>query len=167
MAIDANTHLIDDQRLQMVVLWDLGPPKPEAPKRPKFVAPASTKEGDPEYDLAKIEFREIMEQYDADLRAYGRAKTEFADWNKRYGGPYEIFNMFSCDAEDALARDPKRYCISARTRGHERRPNQGLPEGLKPGRGHFENLKRIEAGESDLAAARRADPVFGQQELRP
>jgi hypothetical protein len=169
MAADANTHMIDDQRLQTVVLWDMGPPKPEPPKKPRWVAPNGTKEGDPDYDLAKLEFKGVLEQYEDDLRTYGRAKQEYAEFQKQWGGPYECLGVgpyFSVDAWDAIQRDPKRYCVSSRTRGYGNRPNQGLPDGVKPGRGHFENLKRIEAGESDLALARARDPVFGQQELR-
>jgi hypothetical protein len=155
-------NLSGDLNLTYVYLWDLGPSKPVAPKRPD--TPAG-KKGEPEYDLAMIEFRGVLEKYDEDLRAYGRDKINFAEWQKKQGGPIEM-RFWSVDAADALERDPKRYCVSARTRGYGNRPNQGLPEGMKPGKGHFENQARIAAGESDLEAARRSDPVFGQQEVR-
>lgn len=162
MAADANVHMIVDRGTQMVVLWDLGPQKPVPPKRPN--APKG-KEGDPEFDLAKIEFQEELDDYQAALKAYSTAKIDYAKWLKDVGGPIER-TMWSCDADDALARDPKRYCISASTRGHANAPNRGLPEGQKPGKGHIEQQKRIEAGEADMVQLRKSDPVFGAQELR-
>lgn len=162
MAQDANNHLVADQVQQFVYLWDLGPTQPKMPERPK--APAG-KEGDPDFELKKLEFQEVLEAYQAALKTFRREKAEFEDWQQRNGGPIEL-RMFSVDAWDALQRDKRRYCISARTRGHERRPNQGLPEGLKPGHGHAAQLERERAGEADLEAARRRDPVFGQQEMR-
>lgn len=162
MASDANTHMIQDRGTQMVVLWDLGPQKPTAPKRP---AAPKGKEGDPEFDLAKIEFQDVLDEYQTALKAFGQAKKDYADWLKRVGGPIEL-TMWSCDAADSLARDPKRYCVSAATRGHEKLPNRGLPEGIKPGQGQIEQQRRIAAGDSDLEQLRRRDPVFGEQELR-
>ena len=152
-----------DNQTMMVVLWDLGPSKPEAPKRP--VAPKGNA-GDPEFDLALIEFKQEIEDYEAALKAYRQAKIDFAKFQERYGGPYEI-TQWSVDAADTLARDPNRYCISSRTRGYERAKNGGLPAGLKPGHGHAENLRRQQEGYADLEEARRRDPVFGTQEVRP
>lgn len=146
-----------------VMLWDIGPTKPVAPKRP--VAPKG-KEGDPEHDLAVIEFKQELEDYDAELKAFKSAKAEYADWQKRQGGAVEL-RMFSCDAYDALERSPKRYFISASTRGYEKLKNSGLPEGHQPGHGHEENIRRAQAGEAEFAAARASDPVFGNPELRP
>lgn len=151
-----------DNASMKVWLWDLGPSKPEAPKRPK--APVG-KEGDPEYDLAMVDFREALGDYETGLKAYKQAKLDYADFEKRFGGPYEIL-MWSCDASDALDRAPKRYHISARTRGHEKAKNGGLPAGVQPGHGHAENLRRMAEGDADLAAAMRRDPVFGEQEMR-
>lgn len=151
-----------DNAAMMVVLWDLGPQKPEPPVRPE--APQG-KEGTPAYDLAMVDFRQSLEEYDAALKAHKQAKTDFADFEKRYGGPYEI-SMWSCDAEDALSRDPTRYCISSKTRGHGRKHNGGLPRHLKPGHGHEENLRREAEGYADAAAVRRTDPVFGPLEAR-
>jgi len=54
--------------------------------------------------------------------------------------------------------------MSARTRGFENLPNGGLPGTMKPGKGHEENMRREREGEGDIAAARKADPVFGQLE---
>jgi len=152
-----------DNRLMHVFLWDLGPSKPAAPKRPK--APVG-KEGDPEYDLAMIEFTEAKADYESELKAYKQAKLDYADFEKRYGGPYEIM-QWSCDAQDTLTRDPDRYCISSRTRGYEKLKNGGLPAGMKPGHGQAENLRRLAEGNADLAEARRRDPQFGELEARP
>ena len=146
-----------------VVLWDIGPTKPVAPAKPAL---PKGKEGEPEFDLAMIEFKESLEEYAEALKAYGRAKTEYAKWQKDQGGAIEL-KMFSCDAHDALARDPKRYHISSSTRGHEKLKNFGLPDGVKPGKGQAENIRRAQEGEAEFAAARARDPVFGNPELRP
>jgi hypothetical protein len=162
MASDANHHMVADQGDMMVYLWDLGPKEPKAPKRPDV---PQGKEGNPEYDLAVIEFKEKLEGYEQALKEFRRAKDDHAAFRKTYGGPYEI-RMWSCDAADALARDEHRYRISSRTRGYEKLKNRGLPEGLTPGHGHEENLRREQEGDAELLAARRRDPVFGTQEMR-
>jgi hypothetical protein len=146
-----------------VILWDIGPTKPVPPIKPPL---PKGKEGEPEFDLAMIEFKEHLEEYADGLKAYGRAKQEYAKWSKDQGGAIEL-RFFSCDAHDALARDPARYHISASTRGYEKLKNHGLPPGHKPGRGHQENLRRAEEGEAEFAAALARDPVFGNPELRP
>lgn len=148
-----------DNRSMMVVLWDLGPSKPVQPKRPK--APTG-KEGDPAFELAKVEFAEELEEYQAEMKAHKQAKIDFAEFEKRYGGPYEI-PMWSCDANDALERGQGRYCISSKTRGYEKTKNGGLPEGVKPGHGQAENERREREGIADFEAARRSDPVFGAE----
>lgn len=164
--------------IQQVILWDIGPSKPVAPKRPDL---PKGKEGEPEYDLAKIEFAEALEEYQEALKTWKRQKTEFADWHKQNGGPVEI-SMWSCDAFDALQRDAAnapvatnkageevkqlRYFVSSRTRGHSHLPNRGLPPGRKPGQGQSELERRMREGDADMVNARRADPVFGQQEIR-
>jgi hypothetical protein len=173
-----------------VILWDIGPHKPSPPKRPD--APKG-KPGQPEYDLSMLEFKEGLEAYEAALKAYGMAKIEYANWQKKEAGAIEL-TMYSCDASDSLARDaanaplvpvldeagnpvldevgePKmvkrlRYFISASTRGHERLKNHGLPDGAKPGQGQAENMRRQREGEDEFMQARRADPVFGQEMVR-
>lgn len=142
-----------------VVLWDIGPSKPKAPDRP--VAPKG-KEGDPEFDLKLIEFKQELDDYGEALKAFKQAKIDHAAWHKKNGGAIEL-PMYSCDAHDALERDPKRYFISASTRGHEKDANYGLPEGCKPGHGQAENVRRAQEGMADYLAARKADPVFGQE----
>jgi hypothetical protein len=176
MSTSGNTDLPPNSfDIQQVILWDIGPSKPVAPKRP--VVPKvmkESKEGDPEYDLAKIEMAELLEEYAEALKRWKQAKIEYAAWGDR--GPVEL-SFWSCDAADALARDAAavaesrqselRYYVSSRTRGHGNRPNRGLPEGRKPGKGQAELERRAREGDADLVAARAADPVFGQQEIRP
>jgi hypothetical protein len=137
--------------------------------------PKGGKEGNPEYELAKVEFAEALEDYQAALKAWKKAKDDHAEWHKRNDGPVEI-QMWSCDAHDALMRDQtavtegrqamRRYYVSSRTRGNTNLPNRGLPDGLKPGSGQAELERRMREGDADLLAARAADPVFGQQEIR-
>lgn len=155
------------REISQVWLWDCGPPKPVAPKRP---VPPKGRDGDPEYDLAMIDFRESMDEYQKGLKIFGLQKDAFADFEKRYGGPYLVC-MWSADAQDALANDARavkdgrqdrlRYFISSRTRGYEKLPNGGLPPLLKPGHAHEDNLRREREGDADMVAARRSDPVFG------
>jgi hypothetical protein len=178
-----------------VIMWDIGPHKPIAPKRPKT---PTGKLGQPDFDLAMVEFKEQLEDYEAELKAYSRAKQEYAAWQKNEGGAIERV-MWSVDAFDALERDaatapivtvpvidadgntvldeatgePKtkevkmlRYYISASTRGHERVKNHGLPDGAKPGKGQAENMRRQREGEDEFLRARAADPVFGQEIFR-
>lgn len=171
--IKINSNMTTDADSSQVWLWDCGPPKPEPPKRP--VAPKG-KEGEPEFDLSMIEFGEALIEYGAQLKTYSARKVEHADFVRRYGGPY-LIKWWSADAKDALDNDGRavaegrqtrrRYFMSSRTRGHEKLPNGGLPENMRPGHGHAENLRREEEGDAELVQARRTDPIFGAQELRP
>lgn len=159
----ADFQAMADQSVMHVWLWDLGPAKPVAPVRPK--APTE-KEGTPAYDLAMVDFREAIADYEAALKIHKLARDAYLDFERRFGGPHEIM-QFSCDAQDTLVRDPKRYCVSSRTRGSSSLKNRGLPIGVKPGPGQAEQERREREGESELAAIRRADPVFGTHEARP
>lgn len=169
-------HALADQGSMHVWMWDMGPPKPVLPARPK--APTE-KEGTPAYDLAMIDFREAISEYESAMQTYKRARDEFKDFETRFGGPHEIM-QFSCDALETLfgvpkqegiparpPRDAKRYCISSRTRGYANLKNRGLPIGVKPSHGQAAQELREAAGEAEFAAIRRADPVFGNQEARP
>jgi hypothetical protein len=176
MSTSGNTDLPPNSfDIQQVILWDVGPMKPVAPKRPSIPEILKKgKEGDAEYDLAKIEMAELLEDYATALKRWKQDKIEYAAWGDR--GAIEL-PFWSCDAADALANDAKavadgrqaslRYYISARTRGHGNLPNLGLPEGKKPGKAQAEQERRAREGDADLVAARKADPVFGQQEIRP
>lgn len=164
--------LIEANASLRVWVWDCGPEKPVPPERP--IAPKGV-EGDPEYDLAKLDFRELLEKYDDDLRRYGEQKKEYAEFQKRMGGPVEIW-QWSVDARDTFRHDARaveqgrqkklRYYLSSRTRGYEKLKNRGLPVGIKPGHGHQANLERQIAGDKEFIAALKADPQFGQ-ELTP
>ena len=63
-----------------------------------------------------VEFRAELETYEAALKAYRQDKADYAEWEQKDGGAKEL-TMWSCDANDALTRDPARYFISATTRG--------------------------------------------------
>jgi hypothetical protein len=155
-------QMVEDLGTLKVWLWDIGPKKPLPPKRP--TVPVG-KTGDPEYDLLMVEFKEGLEDYEAALRAYSKAKKGHAEWASKMGGAIEL-EMWTCDATDALSRDPNRYYISSRTRGHEKTPNRGLPSQVKEGHGQADLERRRAEQDVDLEAARRSDPIFGQQELR-
>lgn len=152
--------LMIDQHTDMVVLWVMPPDRPQPPKRP---VPPKGQVGEPEYDLEMIEFRDAMEGYEADLRKYKAAKEAYAEFEDKYGGPYEIVQK-SVDAADSLARDPKRFRISSKTRGYERLKNKGLPQGVEPGHGQAEQEERARQANVDLETLRRSDPVFGSSE---
>ena len=158
--------------ISRVWIWDCGPPKPTPPKRP---VPPEGKDGESKYELAKLDFREALEAYDAELRTFQQRKREFADFETRFGGPY-LIAQWSADAQETFAHDEravregrqekKRYYMSSRTRGYQNLPNGGLPAVMKPGHGHEENLRREREGEADIAYAKKNDPVFGQEKLR-
>jgi len=173
ISINEFTKITDhsaSREVAMVYLWDIGPQAPAQPKRPE--APKG-KEGEPSYELAKVDFDVALEVYKADLTSFAARKAEFERFDAQNEGPIE-HKMWSVDARDALARDAeavkagrqsaKRWFMSARTRGFENLPNGGLPGTMKPGKGHEENMRREREGEGDIAAARKADPVFGQLE---
>jgi hypothetical protein len=161
------SNLIDMHVDLRVYLWDCGPEKPVLPTRPK---PPEGVEGDPEYDLAVLEFQEVFETYSAALKTHRQRVAEYADWELRHGGPIE-HGFWSCDARDALQNDARavaegrqvrpRWHLSSRTRGYEKLPNHGLPAGMIAGRGHDANVERQRQGAELLEQARRADPVFG------
>lgn len=163
------SNLIDAHADMKVWLWDCGPVEPDLPEPPE--APTG-KEGDPKFDLAKLQFKRKLRAYEDDLILYEKRLAEFKEWHKHYGGPIELL-MWSVDARDALANDAKavaeerqpalRYYISARTRGYDKLKNGGLPAGMKPGHGHQAQVERQVAGEKEFVAAMKADPVFGQE----
>lgn len=163
------SNLIDAHAASKVWVWDCGPHEPHLPEAPE--AP-SGKDGDPKYDLAKLVYRRALKAYEGALEQYERDQKEFDAWKKHNGGPIELL-MWSVDARDALQNDARavkegrqerhRYYVSARTRGHEKLKNGGLPIGMKPGHGHQANVDRQLAGEKEFFAAMKADPQFGQE----
>ena len=161
--------LIDAHAASKVWLWDCGPEKPKQPVRPDE---PHGKKGDPDYELAVIEWEEVKEKYADDMKRFRRMKEERAAWETHMGGPIERM-MWSVDARDALANDARavqegrqsrlRYYISSRTRGYEKLKNRGLPIGLTPGHGHQAEVERQIAGDKEFVAALKADPQFGQE----
>ncbi len=144
--LDGRSRLVDDQPPLYFKIWDLGPKEPMPPKKPDL---PKGKEGEPEHDLAMIEFRGALAVYEAELIAYGKAKKDFADWHQRYGGPYQI-EWLSPDAREALANDRLRYV-------------EKLPKGVKPGKYQHEQTERAEQAKRDLQTLAARDPVFGNQ----
>ena len=158
---------------QRVWLWDIGPFKPVPPEKPEL---PKAKAGTPEYDWQAMEYRAAIADYEQAMVVYRAARLDYETWHTRYGGPIE-HPMWSCNAQDALKWDAlaveekrqpgRRWFISSRTRGYKNLPNHGLPEGMKPGRGQAENLRREAESRSDLQRVLREDPVFGaEQEFR-
>jgi hypothetical protein len=155
-------ELAKDVGALRVWLWDIGPRKAIPPKRPDV---PKGEHGSAEYDLAMIEFQEIKDKYETDLRRYSEQRKEYAKWQEDMGGAIET-EWWKVDADDALERDPNRYYVSSRTRGLSHLPNRGLPAGVKQGHGQAEIERRRREGDESLEEARRRDPVFGEQELR-
>lgn len=153
--LDGAPQHVGDFPSALVRLWDVGPLEPVAPKRPDL---PKGKEGDPDYDLALIDFRGALATYETDLKAYGAAKKAFADWNKTYGGPYEIVNYHSADAYDALTNDPERYFVS-----RSDFPNHGLPKGRKPGPYHEAQKKQWAEDARQTRRLADQDPIFGRK----
>ena len=161
--------MANNAEVSKVWIWDIGPEKPVNPKKP--VAPKG-RDGDPEYDLACVEFKEALKDYEEDRERYKKALKDHADFERKFGGPFE-FSQWSCDARNTFDYDADavkdgrqtrlRFYLSSRTRGNSQATNGGLPEGLKPGHGQADILRREREGMEDLIAARRADPVFGSE----
>lgn len=154
----------------MVWLWDIGPEKPKPPVKPQV---PHGKDGDPEFELAKLESQEALEKFADDLKRYRDMKKEHEDWQKKEGPLVRQF--WSTDARDALAHDARavkegrqerpRYYIASLTRGYEKARNMGLPHGIKPGKGYERDLQRQIADNDELAKALRADPQFGMETM--
>ena len=188
-----------DVHSNKIVIWDLGPKKPGAPP-PRPPVPKG-EPNTPEYDLAQLDIQEVLEKYEADLLAYRALKKEYEEWHRRWGGPYEIYNVWHCDGYEMLAHGrcgkclscvqaPKnaaggyvirdqnglpaplppcespRYVVSASSPGLKHLKNRGLPEGIKPGRGQDEQIKRIAEGREMFLRQKQQDPVFGSEEMR-
>jgi hypothetical protein len=131
--------LLDIHQSIMVVLWDCGPERPTPPERPET---PRGKAGDPQYDLAVIELKEKIEDYEVALKAFGAALRHHEAWWRRHGGPVEQ-TFWSCDARDALANDARavqegrqtraRWYLSSRTRGYDHLENSAQIRLLKEG----------------------------------
>lgn len=154
MASESFKALLQDQQTMMVRLWDLGPSESEIPGKPEL---PTAKEGSPAYDLAMIDFRADLANYETALKAFSKAKKDFAEWQATYGGPYEV-EKYSVDAREAMQIEPDRYLVS-----DDRLPNHGLPKGRKPGHWHIAEVQRQEEMRRFTAQQRDRDPVFGSQ----
>lgn len=162
----------DAKEISTVVLWDIGPEQPIEPKKPLAPKP---RDGDPQYEADKVQFGRELKKYKKAMDDFEKAEVEYEDWAVRFGGAIEWIGD-SITAKENMERDLRavrerrqtrpRWYVSSRTRGHSHLKNRGLPEGVKPGHGQAEQERRAAEGESDLIAARKSDPVFGQQELR-
>ena len=62
-----------------VWMWDTGPEKPVQPKRPPV---PKGREGDPDFDLALIEFKRELAEYTAALEQYGADKRQYEQYKK-------------------------------------------------------------------------------------
>src|SRR5258708_26136435 len=102
--MSAEQHMVIDQKNLQVKLWDLGPREPPLPVKPTV---PTSKEGTMQHDLDVIEFRGALATYENELKAYGQAKRDFANWHQTYGGPSEI-TRYSVYALDALQIEPTR-----------------------------------------------------------
>jgi hypothetical protein len=162
-------NLLDEHGKSKVFLWDCGPEEPEMPEAPD--APFG-KDGDPRFDLAKLQYRRALKHYEDELLIYEQRDLEFRGWQRNVRGPVELM-MWSVDARDALEHDARavaenrqkklRYYVSSRTRGFEKAKNLGLPAGVVPGAGHQENLMRQFAGEKEFVEVLKKDPQFGDK----
>lgn len=165
--------LIGMAETSQVWLWDMGPEKPVEPKKP---IPPKGRDGDPDYEIEKVVFADALVDYKDALELFKTQKKEYAVWLRRVGGPIEVL-FASPDARDAQVNDLRAVDegrqtktrwqnVSSRTRGYSKLPNRGLPAGVTPGRGQADQERRMAEGDAELVAARRADPIFGKQELR-
>jgi secreted Zn-dependent insulinase-like peptidase len=134
----------------LVKIWDLGPRAPETPVKPEL---PQGKEGSAQHDLAMIDFRAGLSQYETALKAYAQEKKDFDEWHRVYAGPYQI-EMYSANAREALQNDPERYAVE-------------LPKGRKPGKWHADEQQRQAEHRRTFAQMVARDPVFGSQGASP
>lgn len=90
-----------------------------------------------------------------------KESTEYRTFERekaRFRGPF-VIERRSVTARECLERDPTRYRLFS-----SRKPNQGLPKGVKPGPEHEENLRRAAAERDEFEQVRRRDPAFGTSE---
>lgn len=146
--VDDDTR--SDLNSMIVKIWDLGPKAPTIPVKPDL---PTAKEGTPQYDLAMIDFRGELSQYETGLKAYAQEKKDFDEWHRVYAGPYQI-EMYSVNAREAIQIEPGRYVAE-------------LPKGRKPGKWHADQQQaRVEAKRTFAQTIAR-DPIFGNQGAQP
>ena len=156
------SNLVDAHRLLKVAVWDTGPERPVKPAKP---VPPKAPHGSIEADIAAIELKEAIANYDAQLAHYIAQLKDHDAWHARHSGPV-ILEMWSCDWKDAARHDTT---ATAEGRQHRRRyyrydpraQHQGLPVGTAPGRSHAEQIERRAAADQALEVAQASDPEFG------
>lgn len=131
----------------MVEIWDLGPQRPESPVPP--VSPKMT--GNiADQALARIEYEDLVKDYETALRSYSAARKEFDHYRQHIAGPIKC-EMWPVSAKEAIERHPERWSAT-------------LPKGVKPGKAQAElDAKKAEEA-AELQRLRDEDPHFGNPE---
>ena len=128
-----------------VDLWDMGPPRPEAPVPP--VEPDKSKLKGADLAAAEVEHEDACERYKDDLRGWTAAKKTHRDWHEDKGGPFKV-ELWAVDARHALTVEPDRYKLD-------------LPKSQKPGKAQLEAEEQARAEAEQRDRARASDPQFG------
>lgn len=131
---------------QKVDLWDMGPPRPDAPKEP--AKPDAALKG-AEKAEAEVLYEDALEAYKNELRDWSARKLEHKKWHDEKGGPRKV-ELWAADARHAMEAEPKRWKLD-------------LPKGEKPGREQVEAEEREAAEREALEREIEADPQFGSK----
>lgn len=128
-----------------VDLWDTGPTRPAAPQPPAEVD-AKLKGAD--RAAAEVEYEDACDRYKHQLRAFTKAKVDYAEWHETNGGPLKV-ELWGVDARFALDKEPVRFRLD-------------LPKGVKPGKAQLEIEANAESEAEAFQRQQAADPQFGQ-----
>lgn len=128
-----------------VDLWDCGPTRPLAPTAPAEVD-AKLKGADKA--AADVEFDDACERYKGQLRAFTKAKVDYAEWHEVNGGPLKV-ELWGVDARFAVEKEPGRFRLD-------------LPKNVKPGKMQLEIEANAESEAEAFQRQQAADPQFGQ-----
>lgn len=131
---------------QKVDLWDMGPPRPDAPKEPTKVDPKLT---GAEKAEAEVLYEDALEAYKNDLRNWSATKAAHRQWHEKQGGPRKE-ELWAADARHAMTVEPDRWKLD-------------LPKGTKPGRAQIEAEQQQAAEREALEHEVEADPQFGSK----
>jgi hypothetical protein len=142
-------------------VWDTGPQRPVPPARP---VPPKGLHGI-EADIAAIELKEAVANFDVQLTRHVALLKEHDIWHARHSGPV-VLEMWVVDARDAIRHDTRAVGEGRQSKRRyfiydQKKPRQGLPVGVEPGASHAEQIERQADDAAALAEAKRADPVFG------
>lgn len=130
---------------QKVDLWDMGPPRPEAPKEPEKPNPKLT---GAEKAEAEVLYEDALEAYKNDLRNWSSTKLAHRKWHEEMGGPRKV-ELWAADARHAMTVEPERWKLD-------------LPKGMKPGRAQLEAEEQAAAEREAQQREVDADPQFGK-----